>query len=1106
MEEKDDKNDDDERQIEFGTLSEQQDEAYHDKRLDADNDLEKGRIKFPQDKLYGRDKELRELCQIYNLIHSSSGDARSRIVFLGGCSGTGKSTLIKEFIRTSSCKSYGALIRGKFGQIRACDPFSAIKQALNQYVSQLIADSSIGELRRLKDRLAAFDISLGSDDMIVLKDTLMPSLEALLEKASSGIIMTKEVPPLSHCDSMGHDLSAVTFALRSFLDALATGTRPMVFFVDDMQWADDAALQILKGVLQSDLKHIVFIATYRSNEVGEEHDFSKVMKELVESKGTEYISHMEICNLSPDSIVQFIADSIDRTPEEVTPIAEAIYTKTLGNIFFVKQALEELVRRNALYYDVMRFQWQFGDVSRVELEEFLGDDVIVMVQSKVKTLPEPLPKALALAAYTRNNIGLDLLAALLAAEGIEIAPIAVEKTVDKAYQEGLVLRDGSMGGFKFAHDRIREAACELVPVGDVRDQTLLRLSMVLIDRGSPGENDWMLFAAALHMNSIPANLTNSLRVSKLNLLVGKIAMSKGAFNEAVVFLRAGDERLDPVSCWKEHYDLTLDLKNNLMETEHFLGNEDTALEMGDSIMENAKSLIDKTRAHYTYIQSTCCKNDNNYDVSIEMGLKILKLYGIHLPESPTDRQVQRSKLRLKIELRGRSLLCCSKFPMATDKFYMAQYKIAQIVSGHAFFAKRFNFAVVLANRLLRLTLAKKSITNELPYMVVCLGAPCRQKEMYDEAVHYANIGINLMDRFPGEKSLEFLKAKLAMFSILSCLRLPFRDAIETFLDLYKALLTKGETDLSLASGMLAMFCFYHASLPLNWLLEPKLLLFEEIASSSGRKTFVVIFSLLRQCLYNLQGISKSSSNPTELQGEAFQEDVVLTQFEGGSLKMTKRDIAVVRLMLAVIFDDAAAMEEMLDRLDGYPVHDLPLKRQHFRMSYTGFASLILSRKSDNKHQKWADTCMKFFEKLARFGSPDAQPVFACMKALRTCSVAAFEDAITVCGNAGLLNLAALMNERCGLVLLEESQENGDCARHSEYFKCAIWLYHDWGAAAKVAQLQSRYEFLQSAISEKPPSQLSSLRQKTVLLGLNRRYSVPSENNPVSATDFHVRAL
>ena len=65
-----------------GTIAEQKDEAYYDDRSDADDDEEKGKIKFPS-RLYGREKELENLRRLYSndLFRLERG---SQVVFLSG--------------------------------------------------------------------------------------------------------------------------------------------------------------------------------------------------------------------------------------------------------------------------------------------------------------------------------------------------------------------------------------------------------------------------------------------------------------------------------------------------------------------------------------------------------------------------------------------------------------------------------------------------------------------------------------------------------------------------------------------------------------------------------------------------------------------------------------------------------------------------------------------------------------------------------------------------------------------------------------------------------------------------------------------------------------
>ena len=1074
-------------QIEFGTLAEQEDEAYYDERCDADDDLEKGRIKFPDKKLYGREKEL---LQLHDIFKSFENDFTSRIIFLGGYSGTGKSTLIDRFqteLRGNGKGNVGFL-SGKYGQIKAGEPFSAISHALNQYVLQLTQDASTKEIQSLQRRLAKVRISAGSDDAIILKQTLVPSLDGLLQRDAPESAKSNQNAEVR--GSFIHDISAIKFALKGFVKALADKSRPISICIDDLQWADAASLDLLKGVLSDKtLKCVIFIGMYRANEIDDDHELSKTMKHIEEARGTELTTRMEIFNLSPDSIAEFIADCIDRSPKEVDPVAEAVYTKTLGNIFFVKQAFEELVRKNALYYDMVMFQWQFGDVSRVELEKCLSDDVIEMVQSKLRTLPNSLQRALAVAAYTKNTIELDLLADLLSSKSMQMTTMRLDKMLNQAFIEGLILKSnpvgprGKRGGkrtYLFAHDRIREAACASVPSGAERDRLLIRISKVLLQKGTPEKNDWMLFSAARHMNSVPSTMTNAIDMAALNLTVGKIANSKGAFNEAAVFLRAGSDRLDS-SCWEDHYQLALDLKSTLMETENSIGCHEKALSLSDEICKKAHTLSEKTRAHFVCVDAT--SKSSEFSDAISKATEILKLYGLDIPSvTPTDGHLKREKFRLKIALRGRSLLCLAKFPVAKDDVLVAKMRLVQLLMRLANFEKQVNLAAMFGFRMLREGLAKKAITKDFPGVLVFLGGPLRKDEKYEAAFSYANAAIALMNRYPEETGLEYIKGKFTLYGSLSCLRLPFREAIETFLELNKLLLAKGENGMGLGAGMLGMYAFLNASLPLNSLLEPKLLLLEEMAVTLGIKSFRVVFCLLRQCLYNLQGGMKASPIPTELDGAAFNEAQVMDELEGNTARMTFRDISIIRLKLAVIFDNESVMDSMLDRLDEYPVYDLPVERQHIRMSYVGFAALMLN---SQKHAKWAKTSLQFFEKLSRFGSPNAQPVYACMKALDKPSVEAFDDAIQICGNAGLFNLTALMNERCGLMLMNEDIKNPDKELCEDYLRNSIWLYHDWGATGKVSQMQSRFPFLREAMQEKVPSQLSSVRRKCAMLGVPR---------------------
>ena len=892
-----------------------------------DMDKNRGRLRFPTDRLYGRDEELRTLLNCYS--EFEDGSEGSQVVFLGGMSGTGKSALVEEFVMQSMRRTgiqEAQLVAGKFNEMKTGDPFSAIAYAMSYYIQQLIQRLPDEELTSIHRRMNLNGIHVGSDDFGILVQTLVPPLSDLLAKAVD--IEESKMESVTYDGLAVFELNSVRFAFENLIKSLAVEDLPMIFFMDDLQWADSASLQLLSGMMKErSLKNVMFICAYRTNEVGEGHDFFRVMKEVEETRDADSVQRLHITNLAPNHIADFIADTIGRSSDEVVEVAEAVYTKTLGNIFFVKEALDELVRKNALYFDVVTFQWQFGDVSRVDLGKFLSNDSVEMVQAKLETLPEHLQKALVLAAYTKSPFDMKHIALLLQAESIELPPLALRILMRKAYGEGLVLKE-SDSIFKFAHDKIREATCRSVEEGKERDELLLRISNTLLEISKTEDDEWILFTAAQHLNSLPKTMVDNTHLAGLNLKVAKSAISKGAFSEAEDFLNAGIECLDEQTCWTDHYELTLELKNCAAETSHSLGHDKDCLMTTAEIFREAHSLAEKSRAQIMHILATCEHNNKSYSMSVDACLAILREYGLDLPSNPSDAQVGLEKVRFRMALRGRSMLCMSEFSVATDETIVAKIKVMRQCVLDAIFGKRTNVGVYAGYRMMRELLSLKIITKEVPAVVVLLGSNYRQNEQYEEAFQFASAGLALQGRFPEEKTKTFLTSKMALYATLVGLRVPFHEIIEQFLDLNRSFISVGDTSVGMAAGMLSIYSFFNAALPLNSLLEPKLVLFEEVAKNFGQSAFIVTFSLLRQCLYNLQGGPKSSPLPAELNGAAFNEVVAQATFEGSVRSMNTRDISIIRLKLAVLFGDEVTMDEMLTRLDEFPVNDMAIARQH----------------------------------------------------------------------------------------------------------------------------------------------------------------------------------
>ena len=98
---------------------------------------------------------------------------------------------------------------------------------------------------------------------------------------NNGSVMSKVIPELEQI--IGQQPPAETLrpkeaqnrflmVFENFISAFATKDTPLVIFLDDLQWADTASLELLKHVCKSaDMGHLLIIGSFRYNEVVDDH-------------------------------------------------------------------------------------------------------------------------------------------------------------------------------------------------------------------------------------------------------------------------------------------------------------------------------------------------------------------------------------------------------------------------------------------------------------------------------------------------------------------------------------------------------------------------------------------------------------------------------------------------------------------------------------------------------------------------------------------------------------------------------------------------------------------------------------------------------------------
>ncbi len=133
----------------------------------------------------------------------------------------------------------------------------------------------------------------------------------------------------------------------------ASGARPLVIVLDDLHWADEPSLQLLRFVARRLAgTNLLLIGTYRDVELGRHHPLADTLGDLAGVDGTRRVA---LKGLDPAGIADYIelTAGVDRPPRD---LAEAIHDQTAGNPFFIGEVVRLMAAEGLLGEDEARNQ------------------------------------------------------------------------------------------------------------------------------------------------------------------------------------------------------------------------------------------------------------------------------------------------------------------------------------------------------------------------------------------------------------------------------------------------------------------------------------------------------------------------------------------------------------------------------------------------------------------------------------------------------------------------------------------------------------------------------------------------------------------------------
>lgn len=398
----------------------------------ADQDIS-GLFEIPK-KLYGRELEL-------NMLFNSFENTRrgtALFILIGGYSGIGKTTLVNE-LHKPIIKDRGIFVSGKFDQYNRNKPYSALFHALDQFCNYVLSEPE-PVIKLWRKRILK---ALSSNGRLI--NDVVPRMELIIGMQPA----LQEVSPTE-------DQARFKQALKNLMLAISESEYPVVFFMDDVHWADIASLDLFETVLSDqNTRKMMFIGTYRDNEVDASHPLLRSIEKVKKNHGN--VQYMQLGNLDVSAVGQMIADIVKQSQEEVSPLSIVIYNKTMGNPFYTKQILKQCYTDNLIYYDFAEnsWAWKTNEISMLNVAENVADHLI----NRINKFPDSTRELISIAACIGNSFDNRILAAVSGQDNLPI-----EEALKLAVSTEMIYVSGNKKGetddrlFTFCHDRFQQAA------------------------------------------------------------------------------------------------------------------------------------------------------------------------------------------------------------------------------------------------------------------------------------------------------------------------------------------------------------------------------------------------------------------------------------------------------------------------------------------------------------------------------------------------------------------------------------------------------------------------------------------------------------------------
>ncbi|MBW4428932.1 MAG: AAA family ATPase [Nostoc desertorum CM1-VF14] len=1003
---------------------------------------------IPQ-KLYGREAQTKallaafdrvarketfgEICQLEEGIENAQFNVE--LMLVAGYAGVGKTALVQELYKPITAK-HGYFISGKFDQFRRNIPYSAIVDALQKLVQQLLGEPD-EQVQQWRSRLLT---ALGSNGQIIID--VIPEVELIIGKQ----------PPVPDVDATQAQ-NRFNLIFQKFVRVFCSKSHPLVIFLDDLQWIDCATLKLIELMLLDEQTQSLFlIGAYRDNEVNPTHPLVLTLERL--RKQGAVLGEIILAPLTLLPLSQLIAQTLHRNVNSVRSLAELVLRKTEGNSFFVNEFLRTLYSENLLTFDAQHLSWQWN-IAQIQAQN-ITDNVVELMLHNLKKLPENTQQILRLAACIGAEFNLDTLGIVC-----EQSPKAISLDLLAAIQAGLIQPLSELDEnllvqeYKFLHDRVQQAAYALIDESH-KQVVHLEIGRNLLEKTLPDQLFERLFEIVDHLNygiELVTDQQERNEIARLNLIAGQKAKGAIAYSTAQNYLAIGRRWLGD-SSWQTNYDLTLELYLETTEVTYLCGEFEQVKHWGAIVLQEAKTILDTVKVYEIKIQ-TCIAQVQLLE-AIDTALQILQQLGVNFPETLSQSDIHLELRVITSRFDETSIGDLIHLPEMTDPKQLAAMRVLSSITIAAYIAAP-DLMPLLVSRQINLSIQYgNAFVSSFAYANFGL-ILCGMVGNIESGYQFGQLALGLLS----QPNIHLYKARTLTIVTIFIIHWKehTRELLKPLIEGYQSGLETG--DLEFAAYCVHGYCFQSFISGKELMeVEREITTYTKVIHQIKQKAALTWTQILQQSILILMGCLTS---PTYLIGEFYNEENRLLQYETANDGHTIFIVYFNKFFLCYLFykyaqavENSALAERYLLQVAAsafvplYYLYDALARLAIYSESNAQVQKAILEKIaiSQEKMKQWADYApINYLHKYHLVEAEKARALGQLSEAEEF-----YEQAIQGARENEYIQEEALAYELAAKHYLARGLEKFA----QLYMKEARYCYERWGATAKARDLETRY--------------------------------------------------